>query len=57
MTSLKYPKSEPLKYITFVYPNDTTIRFQYLTDDEIKELKSKGVKEVDIGTIKWGGNE
>lgn len=57
MTSSKNPQNEPLKYITYVYPNDPTIRFQYLTEAEIKELKTKGIKEVDIGVIKWGGNE
>lgn len=57
MSSTTSPKHEPLKYITYVYPNDPTIRFQYLTEDEIKELKAKGIKEVDIGVIKWGGNE
>lgn len=57
MTSSKNPQNEPLKYITYVYPNDPTIRFQYLTEAEIKELKAKGIKEVDIGVINWGGNE
>lgn len=57
MNSSIHPKNEPLKYITYVYPNDNTIRFQYLTDVEITELKSKGIIEVDISKFKGGNNE
>lgn len=54
MNSSIRSKDEPLKYITYVYPNDNTIRFQYLTKQEIEELKSKGIVEVDISKFKEG---
>lgn len=47
-----YQQTEPLKYFTYVYKGDATVRFQYLTDDEIKALKEGGAIEVDIKNFK-----
>lgn len=56
MSTLNQSTNEPLTYITYVYPNDSTIRFQYLTKQEIEELKTKGVIEVDIKKFKEDDN-
>lgn len=54
--NVSYPQTKPLSYFTFRYPDDETIRFQYLTIDEINQLKKDGVIEVDISIPKGNDN-
>lgn len=41
-------RTEPLVYFTYVYRGDATVRFAYLTQLEIDELRKGGAIEVDI---------
>lgn len=51
-----YQQNEPLIYFTYVYKHDTTVRFQYLTKEEIVALKASGAIEVDIKNFSFQGD-